>query len=76
MDMAIYTIGHGDQTAEALFHVLDTHQIQVLVDVRSTPYSGRHPQFNQAALRGSALQHGITYRWEYDLGGKPKERDL
>ena len=45
-----------------------------LVDVRSTPYSRFHPQFNKNALQQALLAHGIAYTWAGEaLGGRPKD---
>jgi uncharacterized protein (DUF488 family) len=41
--------------------LLTQHQIQVVVDVRSSPYSRYNPQYNQSALEASLKNHGIRY---------------
>jgi uncharacterized protein (DUF488 family) len=45
-----------------------------VVDVRSTPYSRRFPQFGRERLAQSLSAAGILYRYEGTaLGGKPKD---
>ena len=48
------------------------HGIQLVVDVRSSPYSRHAPQSNQQTLSRTLQSVGIEYRWMGDsLGGKP-----
>lgn len=72
----MYTIGHGDQQLDSLFSLLREWDIQVLMDVRSVPFSRRHPQFNQSSLEGESLRLGVSYRWVPELGGRPKDPTL
>ena len=43
----IYTIGHSTHTSEDFFQMLKDNKIDMIVDVRSVPYSKYAPQFNQ-----------------------------
>ncbi len=65
----IHTIGHSTRTIETLLALLQTHAIEVLVDVRRWPASKRHPHFNREPLAASLKQDGIDYLWHGDLGG-------
>ena len=50
------------------------HGIRQLVDVRSTPASRFHPQFNQKRLEASLNEQGIDYVYLGDrLGGRPSD---
>ena len=70
----IYSIGHSAQPIEAFVEHLKHFDITVLVDVRSIPYSKRHPQFNREALASALSGQGIQYVFAGDaLGGKPKD---
>ena len=42
----LFTIGHSTRTLEEFLTILATHQIKLLVDVRTVPRSRRVPQFN------------------------------
>lgn len=79
MDTALtfYTIGHGNQTADSLIALLRQHEIRVVLDVRSAPYSKYVPHFNKAALQVTLQDAGFDYRFAGDhLGGRPKQLDL
>jgi len=75
MQTKIYTIGHGNRSAEEFVALLKEAGIGVLVDVRAHPASKRHPQFTRTALEAELAQAGIGYAWEgKDLGGFRKPR--
>jgi uncharacterized protein (DUF488 family) len=59
----IYTIGHSTHPIERLVELLQRHGIQVLADVRSTPFSRFNPQFNRASLGHSLAAAGIRYEF-------------
>ena len=70
--MTIYTIGHSTRTIDELIALLKTHQIEVLVDIRSFPMSRRLPHFNRENMEKSLADAQIEYRWMKDLGGRRK----
>ncbi|MGN6177950.1 MAG: DUF488 family protein [Mucilaginibacter sp.] len=49
----IYTIGHGNRKTDDFIYLLKKYEIELLVDVRTYPYSRFHTQFRQAALESS-----------------------
>lgn len=68
----IFSIGHSNQSVEAFLSLLQQHQIQVLVDVRSSPYSRYVPHFNGTPLAVAVRQAGIKYiSMGKELGGRP-----
>jgi uncharacterized protein (DUF488 family) len=68
----IFSIGHSNQSIEAFLALLQQHQIQVLVDVRSSPYSKYVPQFNSSSLAVAVRQIGVKYMFMgKELGGRP-----
>lgn len=68
----LYTIGHGARGIDEFLRLLATHKIRTLIDVRSKPYSGRHPHFSKQPLSEELATDGISYRWLGDhLGGLP-----
>jgi uncharacterized protein (DUF488 family) len=68
----LYTIGHSNHKAEEFIALLRQHGIQLLVDVRSSPYSRYVPQANREVLTRALAADGIAYRWlGNQLGGKP-----
>jgi uncharacterized protein (DUF488 family) len=69
----LYTIGHSNHTEEKFLDLLMQHGIEVLVDVRSQPYSRYNPQFNDANLKRSVEAAGVRYLFMGDkLGGRPE----
>jgi uncharacterized protein (DUF488 family) len=70
----LWTIGHSTRPIEDFIGLLQSHRIQLLVDVRTTPYSRHNPQFNQDALDKSLQDSGIQYRHMPSLGGRRRSR--
>lgn len=60
-DKAIYTIGHSAHSFEGFVSLLQRHGINAVADVRSVPYSRRHPQFNREVLLDTLDKHDIAY---------------
>jgi uncharacterized protein (DUF488 family) len=72
MNVSIYTVGHSRHEADAFVALLCQHGIELVVDVRSSPYSRYVPQANRETLAHTLQAAGIAYRWIGDrLGGKP-----
>lgn len=70
----IKTIGHSNHPIERFVDLLKAGGVEAVVDVRSTPYSRRFPQFGRERLAQSLSAAGILYRYEgAALGGKPKD---
>ena len=68
----IKTIGHSNHPIERFVDLLKAGGVEAVVDVRSTPYSRRFPQFGRERLAQSLAAAGILYRYEgAALGGKP-----
>jgi len=73
---AIYTIGHSNHTIEHFIDLLKTHGVEVVADVRTTPVSSRHPQFNRDALKAALASAGIKYLFlGKELGARRSERE-
>ena len=70
----LYTIGHSSHTPEHFIDLLQRHGIEVLVDVRSAPYSRYTPQFDRECLRDLVTAAAIKYLYLGDsIGGRPKD---
>ena len=70
--ITIFSIGHSNQSKEAFLALLQQHKIQVLVDVRSSPYSKYVPHFNSTPLAAAVKQADIKYLFMgKELGGRP-----
>jgi uncharacterized protein (DUF488 family) len=56
---------------------LSQHEVKVLVDVRTAPYSRYCPQFNKAKLQRAVETAGLRYCFAgQTLGGKPDDDGL
>lgn len=66
----VFAIGHSNRPIERFLALLRHHAIAHVADVRSIPYSRRHPQFSREALREALAGAGIGYSHWPDLGGK------
>jgi uncharacterized protein (DUF488 family) len=73
----VFTIGHSNLAIEAFLQRLARHEIEVLVDIRSAPYSRRFPQFCRPQLCLALREREIDYRYDGSaLGGKPVDPGL
>ncbi len=66
---AVLTIGHSTHELGEFIHLLQTHGIEKLVDVRTIPRSRRFPHFSQDTLAHELLAVGIGYVHLPGLGG-------
>jgi uncharacterized protein (DUF488 family) len=70
----LYTIGHSNVALDAFLALLERHGVELLVDVRSQPYSRYTPHFSKDAL---ARALPVRYLFLGDaLGGRPASRAL
>jgi uncharacterized protein (DUF488 family) len=70
--MTLYSIGHSNAAVEAFIELLRRHEIELLADTRSQPYSRYSPQFSRDALKQSLNEAGVAYVFMGEaLGGRP-----
>ena len=73
MSKVIYTIGHGNNTLEAITDFFTRHKIEFVVDVRAYPRSRRQPHFNRQVVESHLTLANVQYLWEGKaLGGYRK----
>lgn len=73
-DAELFSIGHSNHPVERFVALLQQHSIEVLADVRSTPFSRFNPQFNRERLRETLRGAGIRYEFFGDeLGARSKD---
>jgi uncharacterized protein (DUF488 family) len=65
----VLTIGHSTRSIEEFIHLLQAHDVECLVDVRTIPRSRRYPHFNKETLPASLEKAGIGYEHMAALGG-------
>ena len=76
-ELAVFTIGHSIHSLEKLISLLSANRIEVLVDIRSEPYSRKVPHFNKDNLEKEIKKSGLRYLFlGKDLGGRPTKRQF
>lgn len=66
------TIGHSNHSIDRFIQLVKEHQVEVIVDTRSQPYSKYSPQFDQESLRNALTAAGVKYVYMgRELGGRP-----
>lgn len=61
MKKILYTCGHSKHPIDYFLRLLTDNAISAVCDVRSTPYSRRHPQYNKEALSLALREKDIAY---------------
>jgi len=70
----VFSIGHGNLAEDDFVTSLMAHEIEVVVDVRSVPFSQYTPQFNRDAIETRLRAAGIDYAFAGRfLGGRPTD---
>jgi len=71
---SIFTIGHSNHDVATFLTLLKDNSIQVVVDIRSSPYSRYVPQFNKKEIEGTFTAAGFKYIFMgAAIGGKPSD---
>jgi len=74
--LRLLSIGHSNHPAERFLDLLKKHDIEVLVDVRSHPYSRYAPQFDTSGLKALLSNARVKYLYlGRELGGRPEGAD-
>jgi uncharacterized protein (DUF488 family) len=73
----IFTIGHSNHSFDFFLRLLKEYDIEILVDIRSHPYSKFSPQFDIRNIKKEIKYSGIKYLYlGKELGGKPKGKEF
>ena len=59
--LAVWTVGHSNHPIERFVDLLVGAGITAVAEVRSRPWSRRHPQYNREALARSLKDAGVAY---------------
>ena len=69
---SFFTLGHSNHDFGAWLRLVRQHEIEVVVDIRSSPYSNYVPQFDKELIQRSLEKAGIRYLYlGAELGGRP-----
>ena len=72
MSRIIYTIGHSNYDTNQFITILQNYSIDIVVDIRSAPYSKYCPQFNKKTVEQVLNNGGIKYLFlGKELGARP-----
>ena len=73
----LFTVGHSNHSMDDFIALLKQHQIEVLADVRSSPYSAYVTHFAREELEFALKHAGIKYLFlGKELGGRPDGSDF
>jgi uncharacterized protein (DUF488 family) len=71
----IYTIGHSNHEIQTFINLLIMAKINMIVDVRSAPFSKMYPHFNRDTLEMVLKENKIGYLFLGDqIGGRSRNR--
>ena len=72
----IFSIGHSNHSIDKFLSLLESSEINMVVDVRSAPFSRMFPQFNQETLKKSLSEASIGYLFLGEqIGGRSNDPD-
>jgi len=72
----LFTVGHSILEFENFAALLKDHGVELVVDVRSTPQSGRQPQFSLPGFEKLLRAEHLDYLFlGEELGGRPDDAD-
>ncbi len=77
-NLLVFTIGHSTRTFDEFIEILETYNVNLVVDVRTIPRSRHNPQFNKEVMPDQLKHLGIKYIHIPDIGGlrRPKSNSV
>jgi uncharacterized protein (DUF488 family) len=74
MSSKIYTIGYGNRPIQSFIQLLKKYEIEILIDIRTSPFSRFNPDYRIQKLEVHLLNNEIRYLFlGKELGGKPAD---
>lgn len=61
MSNEVFTVGHSNHMIDKFVDLLQRHKIQVVADVRSSPFSRFNPHYNRNELQETLRRFGVRY---------------
>lgn len=75
MEKTFFTIGYAGFLLDDFIKELKKYNIDVVIDVRSFPYSERYPDYNKPAIESALKNVGIYYKnYANEFGARQKNR--
>jgi uncharacterized protein (DUF488 family) len=73
----VFTLGHSNLDLDVFLGMLHDQRVELLIDVRSRPQSGRFPQFSQPGFQAAMEAASVAYLFMgEELGGRPDDPDV
>jgi uncharacterized protein (DUF488 family) len=73
----VFTVGHSNHPVEFFLELLNAHQINCVIDVRSVAASAYSPQFNKEFLSSFLKRNNIQYlHFAEEFGARHTEKEL
>ena len=77
MDRVLLSIGHSQHKVDYFIDMLKSHNVNYVLDVRSTPYSQFAANYNKESVRIILQNNGIAYAFMGDyFGARPMDSAL
>ena len=77
MNNVLMSIGHSQHQVEYFVYLLKTHEVNYVIDVRSTPYSQFAPDYNRENIKNILKDNAIEYAFMGAFfGARPKDSSL
>lgn len=74
MTLKVFTIGHSNHLFSHFLELIQKNNINMVVDVRTSPYSKYSPHFNKKPFNKALTDSGIKYVFLGNkIGGKPRD---
>lgn len=71
-DYTVFSVGHSNNTIDHFVELLRVPAVDVVIDIRSHPYSRFAPHFNREPLKETLMRAGVRYGFlGRELGGRP-----
>ncbi|MDQ3740288.1 MAG: DUF488 domain-containing protein [Actinomycetota bacterium] len=71
----LWTVGHARHAFDHYLWLLNKHEIELVVDVRSRPFFRWAEQYDRAQLEPALREAGIEYAWRGELLGQRPHGD-
>ena len=77
MDKILLSIGHSQHTVDFFINLLKEHNVNYILDVRSTPYSQFAAEYNRESIKNILEGNGISYTFMGNyFGARPSDNSL
>lgn len=73
----VYTVGHSTYSPDLFLNLLQRHDVNCVIDVRSVPYSRYVMQYNRESIQAYLKRNQVLYLYlGKELGARPSDTTL